>query len=237
VTERSDLKDSSIAPIAGEHAFARVVLASNNAGKLREFEALLGAAGIALVPQGSLGVPEAEEPHPTFVENALTKARHAARLTGLPSLADDSGLCVRTLGGAPGVHSARFAQVAGGPKSDAANNARLVAELQGKADRRAYYYCVLVMVRHADDPEPLIAEGRWHGEILDVPRGANGFGYDPHFFLPSLGASVAELEPAVKNTHSHRALALRALLAQLVEMNRPPHDDSRSSLAADRREA
>ena len=202
---------------AAARAIARVVLASNNAGKLREFEALLGAAGIELVAQGQLGVPEAAEPHPTFVENALAKARHAARLTGLPALADDSGLCVRALGGAPGVHSARFAQAAGGEKNDAANNARLVAELQGEADRRAYYYCVLVLVRHADDPEPLIAEGRWHGEIIDAPRGTNGFGYDPHFFLPALAASVAELEPAVKNAHSHRALALRALLARLME--------------------
>jgi XTP/dITP diphosphohydrolase len=202
---------------ATARAIARVVLASNNAGKLREFEALLGAAGIELVAQGQLGVPEAAEPHPTFVENALAKARHAARLTGLPALADDSGLCVRALDGAPGVHSARFAQAAGGEKSDAANNARLVAELQGEADRRAYYYCVLVLVRHADDPEPLIAEGRWHGEIIDAPRGTNGFGYDPHFFLPALAASVAELEPAVKNAHSHRALALRALLARLME--------------------
>jgi XTP/dITP diphosphohydrolase len=202
---------------AAARAIARVVLASNNAGKLREFEALLGAAGIELVAQGQLGVPEAAEPHPTFVENALAKARHAARLTGLPALADDSGLCVRALDGAPGVHSARFAQAAGGEKSDAANNARLVAELQGEADRRAYYYCVLVLVRHADDPEPLIAEGRWHGEIIDAPRGTNGFGYDPHFFLPALAASVAELEPAVKNAHSHRALALRALLARLME--------------------
>jgi XTP/dITP diphosphohydrolase len=124
---------------------------------------------------------------------------------------------VRALGGAPGVHSARFAQTAGGEKSDTANNARLVAELHGVADRRAYYYCVLVLVRHADDPEPLVAEGRWHGEIIDAPRGANGFGYDPHFFLPALAASAAELEPAVKNAHSHRALALRALLARLME--------------------
>jgi XTP/dITP diphosphohydrolase len=216
VTERSG-HDERAAPNAVARAFGRVVLASNNAGKLREFEALLGAAGIDLVAQGQLGVPEAEEPHPTFIENALAKARHAARLTGLPALADDSGLCVRALGGAPGVHSARFAQAAGGEKSDAANNARLVAQLQGQPDRRAYYYCVLVLMRHGDDPEPLVAEGRWHGEILDAPRGAHGFGYDPHFFLPSLGASAAELDPAVKNAHSHRALALRALLARLTE--------------------
>jgi len=195
----------------------KVVLASNNAGKLREFSALLGAAGIELIPQGALNVPEAEEPYPTFVENALTKARHAAKLTGLPALADDSGLCVRALRGAPGVYSARFAQLAGGEKSDAANNARLVAELQHATDRRGYYFCVLVFVRHADDPEPLIAEGRWHGEILDAPRGDNGFGYDPYFFLPSLNASAAELEPAVKNASSHRAIALQQLLARLTE--------------------
>ncbi|MGF6548068.1 RdgB/HAM1 family non-canonical purine NTP pyrophosphatase [Paraburkholderia youngii] len=195
----------------------KVVLASNNAGKLREFAALLGAAGIELIPQGALNVPEAEEPHPTFVENALAKARHAAKLTGLPALADDSGLCVRALRGAPGVYSARFAQLAGGEKSDAANNARLVEELRSVSDRRGYYYCVLALVRHADDPEPLIAEGRWHGEILDAPRGEHGFGYDPYFYLPSLNASAAELEPAVKNASSHRAIALRQLLARLSE--------------------
>jgi XTP/dITP diphosphohydrolase len=195
----------------------KVVLASNNAGKLREFAALLDAAGVELIPQGALNVPEAEEPHPTFVENALAKARHAAKLTGLPALADDSGLCVRALHGAPGVYSARYAQLAGGPKSDAANNARLVEQLQGETDRRAYYFCVLALVRHANDPEPLIAEGRWPGQIIDVPRGEHGFGYDPHFFLPELNASAAELEPAVKNSCSHRAIALRQLLARLAE--------------------
>ena len=195
----------------------KVVLASNNAGKLREFATLLGAAGIELIAQGELNVPEAEEPYPTFVENALAKARHAAKLTGLPALADDSGLCVRALRGAPGVYSARYAQLAGGEKSDAANNARLVSELQRVSDRRGYYYCVLVLVRHAEDPEPLIAEGRWHGEILDAARGDHGFGYDPYFFLPSLNASAAELEPAVKNASSHRAIALRQLLARLTE--------------------
>jgi XTP/dITP diphosphohydrolase len=203
--------------LAGAGPRSRVVLASNNAGKLREFDAMLGAAGIALIPQGELGVPEVEEPHVTFVENALAKARHAARLTGLPALADDSGLCVRALGGEPGVYSARYAQRAGGEKSDAANNAHLVERLRGHADRRGYYFCVLVLVRHADDPEPLIAEGRWHGEILDAPRGANGFGYDPYFFLPDLNATAAQLESAVKNACSHRAVALAALLARLEE--------------------
>ena len=197
------------------HDMKRVVLASNNAGKLREFASLLDAAGIELIAQGELGVPEAEEPHATFVENALEKARHASALTGLPALADDSGLCVRALNGAPGVHSARYAMTNGGEKSDAANNARLVAELLNKADRRAYYFCVLVLVRYANDPEPLIAEGRWHGEVIDTPRGAHGFGYDPHFFLPALNATAAELDPARKNASSHRALALRDLLHRL----------------------
>jgi XTP/dITP diphosphohydrolase len=196
---------------------AKVVLASNNAGKLREFAALLEAAGIELIGQGALNVPEAEEPHPTFIENALTKARHASKLTGLPALADDSGLCVRALRGAPGVYSARYAQLAGGEKSDAANNARLVEQLQHAADRHAYYYCVLALVRHADDPEPLFAEGRWQGEIIDRPRGVHGFGYDAHFFVPALNATAAELAPAVKNATSHRAIALQQLLARLRE--------------------
>lgn len=195
----------------------RVVLASNNAGKLREFAQLLGAAGIALVAQGELGVPEADEPHATFVENALAKARHASNLTGLPALADDSGLCVRALRGEPGVYSARYAQRAGGEKSDAANNALVVERLRGVADRRAYYFCVLALVRYPDDPEPLIAQGRWHGEILDTPRGEHGFGYDPYFFIPALNATAAELAPEQKNASSHRALALQQLLARLKE--------------------
>ncbi|GAB7535448.1 RdgB/HAM1 family non-canonical purine NTP pyrophosphatase [Burkholderia sp. 3C] len=196
---------------------SRIVLASNNAGKLREFAALFETVGIEIVPQGQLDVSEAEEPYLTFIENALTKARHASRATGLPAIADDSGLCVRALHGAPGVHSARYAQRAGLEKSDAANNAHLVEQLRGVDDRRAYYCCVLALVRHPDDPEPLFAEGRWHGEVVDAPRGEHGFGYDPHFLLPALNATVAELAPAVKNTVSHRALALRALLARLGE--------------------
>lgn len=196
---------------------ARIVLASNNPGKLREFAALFSTVGIEIVPQGELAVPEAEEPFRTFIENALTKARHASQLTGLPAIADDSGLCVRALRGAPGVYSARYAQRAGRKKGDAANNAYLVEQLRGIDDRRAYYCCVLALVRHADDPEPLFAEGRWEGEIVDTPRGEHGFGYDPYFYLPSLGATAAELEPAVKNTHSHRARALKALLARLAE--------------------
>ena len=196
----------------------KLVLASNNPGKLREFSALLAPLSFSLVAQGELDVPEAEEPYPTFVENALTKARHAAQLTGLPALADDSGLCVQALRGAPGVYSARYAQLAGGEKSDAANNARLLAELAAlpaSAGRRAYFYCVLAYVRSADDPQPLIAEGRWDGEILDAPRGAAGFGYDPLFYVPSLGLTAAEMESRVKSEHSHRALALRQLLIKL----------------------
>jgi XTP/dITP diphosphohydrolase len=190
----------------------RLILASNNAGKLKEFAQLLGPIGFELHPQGEFNVPEAEEPHKTFVENALEKARHAARLTGLPALADDSGVCVNALGGAPGVYSARYA---GEPKSDARNNQKLVADLAAHADKSAYYYCVLVYVRHADDPQPVIADARWHGQIIDTPRGANGFGYDPYFLLPELGKTTAELEPSEKNAISHRGQALRQLVEKL----------------------
>lgn len=193
----------------------RVVLASNNAGKLREFSALFAPLGIELVPQGDLGVPEAEEPHVTFVENALTKARHASRLTGLPALADDSGLCVAALDGAPGVYSARYAKMHGGEKSDQANNALLIAKLAGAADRRAWYVAVLALVRSENDPRPLIGEGLWHGEINDQPEGDHGFGYDPHFYLPDLGLTVASLDPQEKNAISHRARALRELQGKL----------------------
>lgn len=192
------------------------VLASNNAGKLREFAALLAPLGLELVTQGALQIPEAEEPHPTFVENALVKARHASRLSGLPALADDSGLCVPALGGAPGVHSARYAMLAGGEKSDTANNQALLQALAGQTDRRAYYYCVLVYLRHAADPQPLIAEGRWVGEITETARGEGGFGYDPHFMLAD-GRTAAELPAAEKNRVSHRALATLQLLAKLQE--------------------
>jgi XTP/dITP diphosphohydrolase len=190
----------------------RLVLASNNAGKLREFAEILAPLGIDLHPQGEFNVPEAEEPHATFVENALAKARHAARLTGLPALADDSGVCANALGGAPGVRSARYA---GEPKSDARNNEKLVADLALHADKSAYYYCVLVYVRHADDPQPIIADGRWDGEIVAEARGQGGFGYDPHFWLPHMGKSVAELTPDEKNHISHRGQALRALVQKL----------------------
>jgi XTP/dITP diphosphohydrolase len=192
----------------------RIVIASGNAGKLAELRALLAPEGVEAVAQGDLGIAEAEEPHATFVENALAKARHASRSAGLPALADDSGIVVRALGGAPGVRSARFA---GDPRSDARNNATLVSLLARASDRHAHFYCVIVLVRDAEDPEPLIAEGRWHGEIVLEPRGASGFGYDPHFLVPALGRTAAELEPAEKNRLSHRAQALRRLLALLRE--------------------
>ena len=192
----------------------RLVLASSNPGKLREIEALLASLGTEILPQSSLGVSEAEEPHGTFIENALAKARHAARRARLPALADDSGICARALGGQPGVHSARFA---GEPRSDVRNNEKLIALLADKDDRRAHYYCVIVLMRHADDPEPVIAEGTWAGEIVAEPRGERGFGYDPHFFLPDLGKTAAELESEQKNLLSHRGKALRRLLAKLKE--------------------
>ncbi len=193
----------------------KLVLASNNAKKLKELREILSPLGWELVPQGELGVPEAEEPHCTFVENALAKARHAAALTGLPALADDSGVCIEALGGAPGVQSARYA---GEPKSDARNNDKLLAELgklAGKDSRRGHYYCVLVFVRAADDPQPIIAEGEWHGEVLDAPRGDGGFGYDPLFLIPELGQSVAEIAAAEKNRRSHRGQALARLVERL----------------------
>lgn len=189
-----------------------LILASNNAGKLREFASLLAPLGLNVEPQGAHDVPEADEPHPTFVENALEKARHASRLTGLPALADDSGVCVNALGGAPGVLSARYA---GEPKSDQRNNEKLIADLAAHADKSAYYYCVLVYVRHADDPQPIIADARWHGVMLDRPRGEGGFGYDPYFLLPELGLTAAELAAADKNRLSHRGQALRLLVEKL----------------------
>ena len=196
----------------------RVVLASGNPGKLREFEALLGPLGIAVVTQASLGIPEADEPHCTFLENALEKARHACRVSGLPALADDSGICVSALGGAPGVLSARYASLAGEPKSDAANNARLLRELAGATDRSACYYCALVLLRSEIDPQPVVAEGVWQGEIVDVPRGTGGFGYDPHFLLPELGLTAAELSVERKNLLSHRGIAMRALVQRLTDL-------------------
>jgi len=190
----------------------RLILASNNAGKLKEFAQLLAPIGFDLHPQGEFNVPEAEEPFGTFVENALQKARHAARLTGLPALADDSGVCVNALGGAPGVYSARYA---GEPKSDARNSEKLIADLAQHDDKSAYYYCVLVYVRHADDPQPVIADGVWRGQIVEEARGEGGFGYDPHFLLPDLGKTAAELASGEKNAVSHRGQALRALVEKL----------------------
>lgn len=208
------------AEAAGEGApQRRVVLASSNPGKLREFEQMLAPLGYTVVPQSTLGIGDAEEPHGTFVENALAKARHAARRSRLPALADDSGICVRALGGAPGVHSARYA--AGEPADratqDARNNAKLIEALREQRDRRAHYYCVIVLMRHGDDPEPVIAEGAWNGEFIATPRGENGFGYDPHFLLPDSGRTAAELAPEEKNSVSHRGKALRRLIAKLKE--------------------
>lgn len=195
---------------------SRVVLASGNRGKLREMQALLAPTGIELVAQGELGVCDADEPFDTFIENALAKARHASRITGLPAMADDSGVCAPALGGAPGVRSARYASGADDhQRSDAANNALLVSELAQHADRSAYYYCVLVLVRSAADPQPLIADGLWFGEIIAEPRGEGGFGYDPHFFLPDLRLTAAELSSDLKNRVSHRGQAMRDLTARL----------------------
>ncbi|MBN8487157.1 MAG: non-canonical purine NTP pyrophosphatase [Burkholderiales bacterium] len=200
----------------------KLVLASNNAKKLKELSALFGALPIDLVTQGSLGVAEAEEPHITFVENALAKARHAAQATGLPAIADDSGLCVDALGGHPGVQSAVFAPLhapdgldreARRALQDEANNALLLQRLAGLDQRRASFVCALVALRSADDPEPLIAFGRWGGEILGTRQGQGGFGYDPLMFIPAFGQTVAELAVEVKNAHSHRALAAAKMVA------------------------
>lgn len=198
----------------------KVVLASNNQGKLKEFSAILAQADIRMIGQGELGVSEADEPFGTFVENALAKARHASRGTGLPALADDSGLCVNALGGAPGVLSARYAAGPDGGRSDAANNAKLVRDLEPYQDKSGMYVAVLVYVRCADDPRPLIAEGTWEGEIQAQARGEGGFGYDPHFYIPSLGRTVAQLAPDEKNRLSHRGQALRKLL-RMLSAHRP----------------
>lgn len=201
----------------------RIVLASNNVKKLAELQALFGALPVELVTQGSLGIDEAEEPHATFIENGLAKARHAAAASGLPALADDSGLCVDALGGEPGVASAHYApapQVEGDREAlrraqDARNNALLLQRLAPHHKRRAAFVSTLVAVRHAADPEPLVATGRWPGEILREPRGSAGFGYDPLMFIPALGRSVAELDAATKNRQSHRALAAARLVERL----------------------
>lgn len=205
----------------------RLVLASNNAKKLKELGALLAPVSVELVTQGALGIPEAEEPHHTFIENALAKARHAAAISGLPAISDDSGLCVDSLGGAPGVQSAHYAAVefpagidreAQRALQDEANNRKLLAALDGAATRRARFVCALVAVRSADDPEPLIAFGRWEGEILAERRGAGGFGYDPLMFVPAQGLTAAEMPADVKNARSHRALACAQMLTLMREV-------------------
>lgn len=201
----------------------RCVVASSNAGKLRELHRLLEPLGIEPVAQGDLGIEPAPEPHATFVENCLAKARHAARCSNLPALADDSGICVPALGGAPGVYSARYAQRAGLPAGDASNNAHLVAQLQAMVEQDpvsdpwpAYYYCVLVWLNHPEDPQPIIADARWHGRVIAEPRGEGGFGYDPHFMVTDLGKTGAELTAEHKNRISHRGQAMKSLQAQLM---------------------
>ena len=190
----------------------KLVIASNNPGKLREIERILQPLGMEILPQSAFNIPEAEEPYCTFIENCLTKARHASELSGLPALADDSGICVDALNGAPGVYSARFA---GEPKSDDRNNEKLIELLKHETNRKAHYYCVIILVRYPHDPQPIIAEGAWHGEIIDTPRGSGGFGYDPYFLVPSLGKTGAELPLDVKNGMSHRGQALAALVEKL----------------------
>lgn len=196
---------------------SKLVIASGNAGKLREIARILAPLEIEAVPQSEFNVPDCPEPHVTFVENCLAKARHASAHSGLPALADDSGICVEALGGAPGVYSARYA---GEPKSDDRNNEKLIAALKDEANRRAHYTCVMVYVRHPDDPEPVIAEGRWYGEIIDTPRGRNGFGYDPYFLVPEFGKTGAELDEDTKNAVSHRGQALRDLVDKLKHLKR-----------------
>lgn len=192
----------------------KIVIASSNPGKLVEIRKLLAPLEIEVVTQASLGVTEAEEPFSTFVENALAKARHASAATELPALADDSGICVYALQGAPGVLSARYA---GEPRSDERNNYKLITTLQQQSDRRAYYYCVIVLLRHAQDPQPVIVDATWQGEIILEPRGQGGFGYDPHFLLPQLGKTAAELPMEEKNSISHRGKALAKLVQQLIK--------------------
>lgn len=192
----------------------KLVIASGNAGKLREIGHLLAPLQIEAVPQALFNIGEAGEPHCTFIENALAKARHACEQTGLPSLADDSGICVKVLNGNPGVLSARYA---GEPRSDERNNHKLVEVLRNQPDRRAHYYCVIVLMRHPADPQPLIADASWYGEIILAPRGKGGFGYDPYFFLPELGKTGAELPMEQKNQISHRGKALARLVGSIKE--------------------
>lgn len=202
----------------------QLVLASSNAGKVAELSALLADFGFEVLPQSQFGVPDADETGLSFVENALLKARHAARLTGLPAIADDSGLAVEALGGAPGIYSARYAGLQGMSPAqiarcgkDQANIAVLLDKLKDETNRQAAFYCVLALVQHADDPVPVIAQGRWAGHISSAPAGQGGFGYDPVFYLPALGKTAAELSKAEKAAQSHRGQALRALVSQLQQ--------------------
>ena len=194
----------------------KLVLASNNAGKLKEFSELLAPFEFEVIPQGQLDIPAAEEPFHTFLENALAKARHASQLSGLPALADDSGICVNALHGAPGVHSARYA---GEHANDADNNQKLLAALANQTDLSAYYICALVLLQSPDDLSPITVEARWDGEFIDIPRGDNGFGYDPYFYIPELGKTAAELSPNEKNAFSHRGQALRTLITELIKLD------------------
>ena len=195
----------------------QLVLASNNRGKLDELQDLFAPLGVELVAQGTLGVPESPEPYRTFVENALAKARNAARHTGLPALADDAGLCVNAFGGLPGVDTAFYAMQFGYPKGDDNNVSALLEQMQGQTDRRAALVSTLVALRSVDDPEPLIAVGRAAGEITRERIGANGFGFDPVLWVPALGKTFAQLDPAVKNAHSHRGQAAQLMLAMMRE--------------------
>src|SRR5690625_321605 len=197
---------------------SKIVLASGNAGKLREFEQLFTPLGYELRPQKEWAVPPIDELHPSFVENALLKARHASAVTGLPALADDSGLSVNALEGLPGVHSARFAEKYGQGQCDSANNQLLLEKMQDVEDRSACFVAALILVRHPNDPLPLVAQGIWWGEIARQPKGCNGFGYDPLFWLPRLQCTAAQLSATQKNTLSHRALALRQLIEQINAM-------------------
>ncbi|QWD06739.1 RdgB/HAM1 family non-canonical purine NTP pyrophosphatase [Polynucleobacter paneuropaeus] len=194
----------------------KLVLASNNAGKLKEFSELLAPFEFEVIPQGQFEIPAAEEPFDTFLENALAKAKHASQLSGLPALADDSGICVNVLGGKPGVRSARYA---GDHASDTDNNHKLLQDLANELDRTAYYICALVMVNSADDQNPITVQARWDGEVTDIPRGDKGFGYDPYFYIPELGKTAAELSSTEKNAFSHRGQALRILIAELLKLN------------------
>jgi XTP/dITP diphosphohydrolase len=196
----------------------KLVVASSNPGKLAEIGALLAQLGIEVVSQGELGIADADEPHFTFLENALAKARHASKASGLPALADDSGICVDALGGEPGVNSACFAGAQGDRRErDARNNAKLLDAMAAESVKTAHYACVMVLVRHAGDPQPSVAEGNWRGEITDRPRGGNGFGYDPLFLLPALGQTAAELDATTKNRISHRGIALQRIIEALRE--------------------